>query len=91
MIGGMVLVLALAWLVRSWLPASHGSFVALCLAAAAFSVVGDLTESLLKRAAGLKDSGRLFPGHGGVLDRVDSMTAAVPVMTLGLLWLGVGV
>jgi phosphatidate cytidylyltransferase len=89
-IGGMLLALVFGAGGAAWFALPVQSFLPLCLAAAAFSVIGDLTESLLKRHVRLKDSGRLFPGHGGVLDRIDSVTAATPVMALGLMWLGVG-
>jgi phosphatidate cytidylyltransferase len=89
-LGGMLLALVVAAVASAWFRVPPVPFLTLCLGAAAFSVVGDLTESLLKRHVHLKDSGRLFPGHGGVLDRIDSVTAATPIMALGLLWLGVG-
>lgn len=89
-LGGMLSALAVAAAGAVWLQQPVGGFLPLCLAAAGFSVIGDLTESMLKRHVNLKDSGRLFPGHGGVLDRIDSVTAATPVMALGLVWLGAG-
>jgi phosphatidate cytidylyltransferase len=88
--GGLVLAGVVAVCGALWFDQPLGRFVPLCLGAAALSIVGDLTESLMKRRAGLKDSGRIFPGHGGVLDRIDSVTAAAPVMAAGLIWLGVG-
>ncbi len=62
-----------------WLP-----FILLSIVVAMMSIVGDLFESLIKREAGQKDSGNILPGHGGVLDRVDGLLAALPIFSLGI-------
>jgi phosphatidate cytidylyltransferase len=87
--GGFALSAVVAIAGSAWFSLPLYTFVPLCLSAVGFSIIGDLTESLLKRFAGVKDSGTLFPGHGGVMDRIDSVTGAAPVLLFGLTILGV--
>jgi len=88
-LGGLVLVALVAWRGAAHFGLPPIPVVAFGCVVGIFSVIGDLTESMFKRAAGLKDSGALLPGHGGLLDRIDSVTAAAPLYALGLFGSGV--
>jgi len=80
-IGGLFTAAVISWIygVVVNLEVAPSTLLICSVVAALASVLGDLTESMFKREAGIKDSGNLIPGHGGILDRIDSLTAAVPV------------
>lgn len=82
---GLVLVIATGF--RPLSPAFLAILIPLLLGLTAVSIIGDLFESLLKRQAGVKDSGAILPGHGGILDRIDSLTSTLPLIGLAALWL----
>ncbi|MBW8521898.1 phosphatidate cytidylyltransferase [Chryseobacterium chendengshani] len=80
--GGVILTLVLSYFVEQYQPQLRGNWMIVGFLIAAFAPLGDLVESQLKRTFGVKDSGNIIPGHGGVLDRLDSFLICVPVVYL---------
>ncbi len=87
-LAGTVLFATVAGWAIEPIPVAHGLLVVLATVTVLFSIVGDLFESLIKRHSNLKDSGSLLPGHGGMLDRIDSVLSALPIFVCGRYLIG---
>lgn len=80
--GGVILTLILGFFIEKYYPGLRGNWMVIGLIVSIFAPIGDLVESQLKRTFGVKDSGNIIPGHGGILDRLDSFIICAPVVYL---------